>query len=43
VTAGGAITINCEQESEWQECLLKLKPQLLALGIPIEEAIIQQS
>lgn len=43
VTAGGAITIHCDVESEWQECLLKLKPQLHALGIPIEEAVIQQS
>lgn len=43
VTAGGAITIHCELESEWQECLLKLKPQLHALGIPIEEAVIHQA
>ncbi|MFM7053239.1 MAG: anthranilate synthase component I family protein [Bacteroidota bacterium] len=43
VTAGGAITVHCELESEWQECLLKLKPQLQALGIPIEEAVIQHS
>lgn len=43
VTAGGAITIHCDLESEWQECLLKLKPQLHALGIPIEEAFIQQA
>lgn len=42
VTAGGAITIHCELESEWQECLLKLKPQLHALGIPIDEAVIEK-
>lgn len=38
ITAGGAITIHCNMESEWQECLMKLKPQLLATGIQVEEA-----
>lgn len=42
ITAGGAITIHCDLESEWQECLLKIKPQLMSLGIPVDEALSEK-
>jgi para-aminobenzoate synthetase component 1 len=39
LTAGGAITCASDVESEWQECLTKLKPQLEAVGLKAEDVI----
>lgn len=38
-TAGGAITFASTLESEWEECLTKLRPQLEAVGLSSEDII----
>ncbi|MEY3343867.1 MAG: Aminodeoxychorismate synthase component 1 [Bacteroidota bacterium] len=39
LTAGGAITFGSAVESEWEECLTKLRPQLEAVGLKTEDII----
>jgi para-aminobenzoate synthetase component 1 len=37
VSAGGAITFASQLEDEWNECLVKLKPQLEAIGLKTDD------
>jgi para-aminobenzoate synthetase component 1 len=37
LSVGSAITINCDPEKEYEECMLKIAPLLQALGTPVNE------